>query len=460
MLTKLRIQNFKAWKDTGEIRLAPITVFFGANSAGKTSLLQFLLMLKQTAESPDRRRVLHPGDDRSLVELGTFEDLIFEHDPNLKLEFEVAWVLPKTLRFNDPLKGKSYQGDEINFSANLASVDDTQVVNWLDYKLRRETGDVAVSVRMARRNSKSVEYELSAEGYDLVRIQGRVWPLPSPTRFYGFPDEVPTRYQNAAFTNDLALALEQQLERLTYLGPLRDVPNRIYAWAGDYPEHVGRNGEGTVAALLAGAKREFSLGYKKKAHPFQEVIARWLKQLGLLDSFKARKLAAGRKQYEIRVRTKGGSGEVDLPDVGFGISQVLPVVVECFYVKRNSTVIIEQPELHLHPRVQSELADLFIEAIRTWEKGEPRSIQFIVESHSEHFLQRLQRRIAEGDVKTTEVALYFCESDAHGSKLRPLEVNLYGEIVNWPDEFFGDPMQDLSKRMEAAAQKESEPAKQ
>jgi AAA15 family ATPase/GTPase len=70
MLTKLRIQNFKSWRDTGSIRLAPITVFFGANSAGKTSLLQFLLMLKQTSESSDRSRVVHFGDDYSLVELG------------------------------------------------------------------------------------------------------------------------------------------------------------------------------------------------------------------------------------------------------------------------------------------------------------------------------------------------------------------------------------------------------
>ena len=120
MLTKLRIQNFKSWKDTGPIRLAPITVFFGVNSAGKTSLLQFLLMLKQTSESSDRRRVLHPGDDYTPVELGTFPDLIFEHDLSNPLEFEVSWTLPARLQVNNPLnKQTSYEGDAMTFAAHI-----------------------------------------------------------------------------------------------------------------------------------------------------------------------------------------------------------------------------------------------------------------------------------------------------------------------------------------------------
>ena len=73
MLTKLRIKNFKAWKDSGELRMAPLTVLFGTNSAGKTSIPQLLLLLKQTAESPDRQRALHLGDGRTLVDVGTFE---------------------------------------------------------------------------------------------------------------------------------------------------------------------------------------------------------------------------------------------------------------------------------------------------------------------------------------------------------------------------------------------------
>jgi AAA ATPase domain len=90
MLRELSIKNFKPWRDTGKIRLAPITVFFGGNSSGKTSILQFLLMLRQTAESPDRHRVFHPGDDNTQVKLGTFRDLIFGHDLSREMVHRVS----------------------------------------------------------------------------------------------------------------------------------------------------------------------------------------------------------------------------------------------------------------------------------------------------------------------------------------------------------------------------------
>ena len=456
MLTNLHIRNFKSWKDTGPIRLAPITVFFGANSAGKTSLLQFLLMLKQTSESSDRGRVIHFGDDHSLVELGTFQDLIFEHEVKNPLAFELSWTFPKLLEFTDQLKKDSYQADAVTFSASIASEGDTQYVENLNYQLSLE-GVASVGVHLSAGTEKKLNrYKISASGYDLIRNPGRAWKLPSPVRFYGFPDEVAAYYQNAGFTSDLALALEYQLRRILYLGPLRDVPRRSYTWAGDVPEHVGRDGEGAVAALLAATDRKLSLGFRQRARPFQELIAEWLKKLGLLDSFVAKKIAPNRKDYEVRVKTRGSSKDVDLTDVGFGISQVLPVVVESFYVPRHSTVIIEQPELHLHPRVQSELADLFIAAIHARENSDDRCIQFVIESHSEHFLQRLQRRIAERTLKPKDVALYFCEPGHEGSTLRELDIDLFGDISNWPEDFFGDPMTDLSARMEAAAARETE----
>src|SRR5690606_26485450 len=120
-----------------------------------------------------------------------------------------------------------------------------------------------------------------------------------------------------------------------------------------------------------------------------------LRAMRLIDDFDIRPIAPHRREYEVLVRTGPKSPEVKLTDVGFGVSQVLPVIVECLYVPRRSIVIFEQPEIHLHPSVQADLADLFVDAIRAEEDGKPRECQFIIESHSEHFLRRLQRRIAE-----------------------------------------------------------------
>jgi AAA15 family ATPase/GTPase len=102
MIRKLSVQNFKSWKQTGELRLAPITGLFGGNSSGKTSLLQLLLMLKQTTESSDRAQVINLGDTGSLVELGTFSDVLFAHEKESSLAFQIEWDLPSISRISDP----------------------------------------------------------------------------------------------------------------------------------------------------------------------------------------------------------------------------------------------------------------------------------------------------------------------------------------------------------------------
>jgi len=148
--------------------------------------------------------------------------------------------------------------------------------------------------------------------------------------------------------------------------------------------------------------------------------------------------------FEVKVKKTATSSEVLLPDVGFGVSQVLPVLALCYYAPENSTLIFEQPEIHLHPSVQAGLADVFIDVIKN------RNMQIIFESHSEHLLLRLQRRIAEEQVSNEEVALYFADSSQAQHGLKPLEVDLFGNITNWPADFFGDRFQDIAGREKAS----------
>lgn len=166
-------------------------------------------------------------------------------------------------------------------------------------------------------------------------------------------------------------------------------------------------------------------------------------------------VAEGRKDYEVIVRIGDDGTPVKLTDVGVGVSQVLPAIVQAFYCPPNATVWMEQPEIHLHPQVQAELADVFIDAIHARENGAPRNVQLVIESHSEHFLNRLQRRIAEGTVKSDEVAIYFASRTSEGTRLEALRLNEYGDIENWPDNFFGDDMADLTARTVAAARPRS-----
>lgn len=455
MLRRLRIRNFKAWQDTRTLRLAPLTILFGSNSSGKSSINQFLMMLKQTARSPDRNAVFDFGGPADPVQLGSYRDAVFGHDTERAMAFDTEWELPAWLTVRDPRTGDRAYGDHLLFSAT-ARQSRRRVVQseGFTYALGRDD-ELQLVVNLSRAEGRPDRWQLDAEGYELVRNPGRAWELPKPTRFYGFPQEATLYYQNTAFLSDLELELEEQLRAISYLGPLRVKPERLYSWTGGEPEDVGWQGTQTVQAILAASDRRLNWVRKARTVPFQEVVARWLVQMGLVRSFSVVPIAEGRDEYEVRVRTSRAA-EVKLTDIGFGISQVLPVITQAFYAPPASTVLMEQPEIHLHPSVQASLADLFIAAINAREDGEDRGVQLIVESHSEHLLRRLLRRIAEEVIDESDVALYFCYGGDGGSAIDRLEVDQFGEIANWPPDFFGDELEDVSVQAEVGMQRRLE----
>ncbi len=458
MLKKLRLQNFKGWKDTAAIRMASLSLLFGANSSGKSSIGQFLMMLKQTVESPDRKAVFHPGGKNSAVQLGSYQEMVFHRDFQNKISFEYEWTLPTSTKFKDPNSSQSYSYDQIEFSAEvgLGNKDQpTLVVDKFQYGLK-DADCKSLSIGMERKAGSKSEYKVEAADFALKRNKGRVWYPGAPVRFYGFPDEVVAYHQNADFVQALNLQHEKLFRSICYLGPLRTKAERLYSWTGMEPESVGYSGENTVAAILASRNRKISMGYKKVAKPFEQIIAMKLKEMSLIEEFNVNPISEQRQEYEVKVRTKGSKDWVDLPDVGFGVSQVLPVLVQCFYAPAHSIIIMEQPEIHLHPNAQSALADVMIDVINSRENGKDRKIQLIIETHSEHFLRRLQRRIAEDKVSQEEVSAYFANVSRTPAKLEPLQIDLFGNIQNWPENFFGDEMGDITGQATAAIKKRME----
>lgn len=455
MLRDLRIQNFKCWSDTGKIKMSPITLFFGTNSSGKSSIGQFLMMLRQTVDLPDRKAVFYTGGKNSAVQLGSYQDMVYQRNSDARISFDYTWDLASPLRIKDPNSLKSFTGTQLEFAASAGMKDEGQktlILDKLKYILK-DNDKTALSIQMALRQTPRIEYKVDAKNYTLIRNPGRAWYPKAPVRFYGFPDEVVAYYQNAAFVQELNLVHENLFRSLCYLGPLRTKAERLYSWTGTEPEQVGYSGENTVAAMLAAKNRRISFGYKQTAKPFQQLIAEELTRMGLIERFQVNAISKQRQEYEVKICTKGSEDWVDLPDVGFGVSQVLPVLVQCFYAPRNSIIIMEQPEIHLHPSAQAALADVMIDVINSREGGSDRNIQLIIETHSEHFLRRLQRRIAEEVISPNKVSAYFSDVSKMPARLEPLQIDIFGSIKNWPENFFGDDMGDITAQAKAAMKK-------
>lgn len=463
MLTSIHASNFKSWEELPETRLAPVTGLFGTNSSGKTSILQLLLLLKQTVASTDRRQVLNlGGNDRSAVALGLFRDLLYRHEETRPFHASVSWTRPEALDVPDPEReGQTlFESTKFGFTAAASLRSEQITVDEMGYTL----GENSVTMRRRKTSSRKApnEYDLLARingnNSYLKRVTGRPWPLPSPAKIYGFPDEANAYFKNAGFLGIVELEFEQQLsDRLYYLGPLRSHPLRVYSWQGGEPEDVGERGERSVEALLASrargrpnARKYDTKGRATKRYSVEEHVAEWLKDLDLIADFSLERIAEDTNLYRVAVQRHGSDTSVLLTDVGFGVSQVLPVLVLLAYAPEGSTVILEQPEIHLHPAVQAGLADIIIESALI------RRVQVIVESHSEHLLRRLQLRTAEERIAPDEVALYFCDHDGKHSCIEELQLTMFGEIRNWPESFFGNALGETADLVRIALKRRRE----
>lgn len=435
MLTELRFTNFKSWPKA-KLECGMITGVFGTNSSGKTSLLQFLLLLKQTKDATDRAIALELNGD--LVELGTIKDAINRHDEEKSIKFKVSFRLRVSHSLTDPSDKRTSvitRGDELSLESEIG------VRRRAPYTKKIKYSFGGLKFKLEQRDEESRGFDLVAipsednsSLFRFVRTQGRAWQLPGPIKSYAFPDQARTFFQNSGFLADLETLYEEALDNIYYLGPLRRPPERESFWARSRPTDVGTSGEKTIDAILSATEGKETRNLKPKARliPFQEMIGHWLRAMGMIDSFRVEEIAEGSNIWKAHVRTRPGASEVQLTDVGFGVSQVLPVITLLQYVPEGSTVVLEQPEIHLHPLAQAALADVIIQA------ATHRKVQVILESHSEHLLLRLQRRIAEQAVSADDVKLYFCDAPRGVSTLTPLELDLFGNIRNWPDKFMGD----------------------
>ena len=238
-------------------------------------------------------------------------------------------------------------------------------------------------------------------------------------------------------------------DKIKYLGPLREEPRSLYPLESNGNTFdLGLKGENTAAVFENNKTRKikyvnpkyFEGGKVGELKPeegtLSEAINAWLVYLGVANEMNTND--KGKVGHELKITTDISNMEQDLTHVGVGVSQILPILVMCFLAGKGDSIILEQPELHLHPKVQTRLADFFV-SMNALGK------QCLLETHSEYLINRLRYLVAKSDDDRVAkgTMIYFVEKEDGHSKYRSITINKYGVIDEWPKGFF-DESEDIA----------------
>lgn len=482
MLSELRLGNFKAFGAQQTVPLRRITLLYGPNSVGKSSVLQSLLLLKQTLERRDGDSELGAPDlmiRGSLTDLGSFKSLLHGHRLDRELTLGIDFKPGGSQRYNPAALGRGTRSVDFRFrwdkASDAALLDSTTLAiqeslapvtfkrvpgpvnreGWLGPAAKISDAESLYGLatwlmqRRARRLQGRFPREVAklemTDGFKeaLGRLEFGVRGL-MPVAHLGASRALARRPESEAASaasarehrdsvlsewemvgHSLAWQLADALRAVAYLGPLRKAPQRFHVFTGASRVNVGTEGEHAVEFLgrRSDVLDEVNDWFRRFGIPYDLDIQR-INQAQIADTLG--------DVVSLVLKDRRNGVVVSPGDVGFGISQLLPVIVQLL-LEGNQLVVVEQPEIHVHPRLQAELADLLIASTR-----EHKGTQALIETHSEHLLLRLQRRIRDGALSHEDVSVLYVDSvDGAPATVTRLRLDEDGEFLDeWPDGFF------------------------
>lgn len=543
MIKSLSFKNYKAFSD-GKINLKPITILLGANSSGKSSILQLFLLLQQTINNNEQYesalklngQFINLGEDENLLKdqdkdqkLGfSFDFENSEYNRDLKEKTEVLrreireiWMIINGLlnylenrrtnifdynsadfEYHDNIEVIVDKTEKILIEFQKADISDSfykefwlksDVRYYLGRRFKYNVGDlrkikiqeykdlfyIYSSLKDIKFRKLSIEYEFAynqktkrlqiskysikikketliciSKSEDLYKLHSDIfdneildkYPIPSDyisfnglelfikdqriinVNVFEYEKSYSSIFLNNIFNlfSDCYELIESTFERskINHVGPLRAFPQRYYFLdEANVKLSLNSSSGNTLAEIL------------KKNKNINSRINEWLKIFELNVSVKEF------KDIIHNIKIKQNKLDLDITDVGFGISQILPILVQCFMSEENSLTLIEQPEIHLHPKMQASLADLFVEIVKSREDCKS---FLIIETHSEYILKRLRRRISEGKIKSSDVAIYFISprnSKNRTAQIKEINISNNGSF-DWPEDFYNTALDD------------------
>lgn len=427
----ISIQQFKSITAVDGFSFDGLTLLAGANSSGKSSIIQALLLLKQTLEASSDEVVALQGE---YVNARDLSELI-QNNSKKRTTISISWDVKEIDRFADTMvltKYSSFQyAEKLSMTLTLKSVESVVVVTdfMLSFDKQQETESIAVHY-----NSKSRRYDLTSNLPNLNRnisnnagkngkIEVKGCKIDFLNFFPIFVSSDDEELKEAEFTlllmKDMRSFFVSYLKNIYYIGPNRVSPELDRFYTSDtLSDRVDSTGSNTRYILAEQKKRLVGNG------TLADEVNRWIKKLGLADGVSANK-DSETKHYRTSV-SMNGKLKVDLCNTGFGNSQILPILVQGLLAPEGSLIIIEDPEVHMHPAVQSAMADFFIAMAK-----EGKNI--IIETHSDHIVTRIRRRVIENPAVKDMIHICYVENSYGHSEYLTLEMDDQASFLRYPE---------------------------
>ena len=391
MINKITFKNYKAFKDRQELELKPITILIGKNSSGKSAVAKLPTLIEGSLSGDFEDPLLTTNND---VELGAeFRDLVHGREIG-SLEF--------VLESNE----------------NRLTVEVTSGIKESDLpRIRRWVFNNEIDLK-----------------YDDIRkfYHDEISERDFGCDFSGFNlDLLLDTSKDGSSENQLNLRSKGITLKTNYIGPFRETPDRTYSSIGNSKnQKIGNKGENAYQILISDYLYNESKLLKKVSEWYRNNLDGWSIGINTLS----------KPDYKVELSKDKPQFNINIRDVGQGMSQALPLVVSAFLNQSKEVLtIIEQPELHLHPAAHGDLAELFAESTKNSKN------KFLIETHSQNFILRLRRLIAEKKFSCEDLKIYTVNYDAatNTSRLEDVIVSNDGDVDNWPENIFNESLDEI-----------------
>lgn len=467
MLKQIGIENFKAFADLQEINLAPITLIYGANSSGKSSIIHSLMVLKQSLLFPNLKGGIY--SDKRILDVGNYATMVYSHDYNRDISFNLIFADKMSTKLN--LQEKLSTKFVYTYLENKRSTKDSQGFSFIKsidfedanrrknfgYHLRNKYDGNGNNTTRSFNLEVNSKYNIALDKNNVVHNEDlqeilscfefnaeEEHPIPKAaglegTKFIELLKKLDksgkgdTLFETMNFLTQKLSAnsnlIKKEFKKLSYLGPLRSNPKRYYSIDTEFEISVGKEGE-NIAYFL-----------KNDQYLLTRKINDWFDKFNIPYLFTPKPIGERNSEPLMQIELKDLRNNVTVSplDVGFGIGQILPILVEGI-VREDSVICVEQPEIHLHPKLQAELAEFFAETCS--------NNQWIIETHSEALMLRIQKLIRSKKLingkklKPEDVSILYVvpsniDDEQKGAQVVQIRLDDDGDFIDfWPEGFF------------------------